>query len=160
MRYINIHVLIAHSASCLNRDDMQMQKTAMVGGVRRTRVSSQCLKYWMRNSDYYQSKVGEKSIRTREYGEVKRSFLKTAQEKGQDIDERALEGVMDILCGSVAKPVVTRFSIYEVGKAYELFEEVPDEDKADCYRIIELGQLKNGNVEGESKKIGAEEKKK
>lgn len=30
--FINFHVLISHSPSYLNRDDMNMQKTAMFGG--------------------------------------------------------------------------------------------------------------------------------
>ncbi len=30
--FINIHVLISHSPSCLNRDDMNMQKDAIFGG--------------------------------------------------------------------------------------------------------------------------------
>nr|WP_278181662.1 type I-E CRISPR-associated protein Cas7/Cse4/CasC [Escherichia coli] len=32
--FINIHVLISHSPSCLNRDDMNMQKDAIFGGKR------------------------------------------------------------------------------------------------------------------------------
>ncbi|MBE0766411.1 type I-E CRISPR-associated protein Cas7/Cse4/CasC, partial [Escherichia coli] len=42
--FINIHVLISHSPSCLNRDDMNMQKDAIFGGKRRVRISSQSLK--------------------------------------------------------------------------------------------------------------------
>ena len=30
--FINFHVLIFHSASCLKRDGMNMQKTAVFGG--------------------------------------------------------------------------------------------------------------------------------
>ena len=46
--FINIHVLISHSPSCLNRDDMNMQKDAIFGGKRRVRISSQSLKRAMR----------------------------------------------------------------------------------------------------------------
>jgi CRISPR system Cascade subunit CasC len=42
--FINYHILISHSPSCLNRDDMNMQKTAVFGGVTRVRISSQSLK--------------------------------------------------------------------------------------------------------------------
>lgn len=62
--FVNLHVLISHSPSCLNRDDMNMQKTAVFGGVRRVRVSSQSLKYWIRNSDYYRATFGRPSVRT------------------------------------------------------------------------------------------------
>ncbi|MGD9975745.1 MAG: type I-E CRISPR-associated protein Cas7/Cse4/CasC, partial [Desulfatirhabdiaceae bacterium] len=42
--FINFHVLFSHSPSCLNRDDMYMQKTAVFGDVSRVRISSQSLK--------------------------------------------------------------------------------------------------------------------
>lgn len=64
--FINFHVLISHSPSCLNRDDMNMQKTAVFGGVNRVRISSQSLKRSMRVSDYYESHFGAASTRTRE----------------------------------------------------------------------------------------------
>lgn len=64
--FINFHVLISHSPSCLNRDDMNMQKTAVFGGVNRVRVSSQSLKRAMRTSDYYDAHLGIASTRTRE----------------------------------------------------------------------------------------------
>lgn len=63
--FINFHVLISHSPSCLNRDDMNMQKTAVFGGVNRVRVSSQSLKRSMRFSDYYETHFGVASTRTR-----------------------------------------------------------------------------------------------
>lgn len=64
--FINFHVLISHSPSCLNRDDMNMQKTAMFGGVNRVRISSQSLKRAIRTSDYYKAHLGIASTRTRE----------------------------------------------------------------------------------------------
>ena len=64
--FINFHVLISHNPSCLNRDDMNMQKTAVFGGVNRVRISSQSLKRAMRTSDYYARHLGAPSIRTRE----------------------------------------------------------------------------------------------
>lgn len=63
--FVNYHVLISHSPSCLNRDDMNMQKTAIFGGVRRVRISSQSLKRAMRKSDYYIKEIGHPSKRTR-----------------------------------------------------------------------------------------------
>jgi CRISPR system Cascade subunit CasC len=62
--YLNIHVLISHSPSCLNRDDMNMQKSAIFGGVRRVRISSQCLKRALRFSEYYKEHLGYPSVRT------------------------------------------------------------------------------------------------
>ena len=62
--FINFHILISHSPSCLNRDDMNMQKDAVFGGKRRVRISSQSLKRAIRKSDYYSRHLGESSIRT------------------------------------------------------------------------------------------------
>jgi CRISPR system Cascade subunit CasC len=44
MTVIELHILQAYPPSLLNRDDMGQPKTAVVGGVTRTRVSSQSLK--------------------------------------------------------------------------------------------------------------------
>jgi CRISPR system Cascade subunit CasC len=62
--FVNFHILISHSPSCLNRDDMNMQKTAVFGGVRRVRISSQSLKRAIRTSDYYKASF-DRSTRTR-----------------------------------------------------------------------------------------------
>lgn len=63
--FINFHILISHSPSCLNRDDMNMQKDAVFGGKRRVRISSQSLKRTIRKSEYYARHLGESSVRTR-----------------------------------------------------------------------------------------------
>lgn len=62
--YINYHILISHSPSNLNRDDMNMQKTAVFGGTKRTRISSQSLKRSMRTSMFYENNLGHPSTRT------------------------------------------------------------------------------------------------
>lgn len=62
--FVNFHVLISHSPSCLNRDDMNMQKTAVFGGKTRVRISSQSLKRAFRFSKYYADQFS-KSLRTR-----------------------------------------------------------------------------------------------
>lgn len=73
--FINFHVLISHSPSCLNRDDMNMQKSAIFGGERRVRISSQSLKRAMRKSSYYRQHLGEESIRSRDLDLLKDEFL-------------------------------------------------------------------------------------
>ena len=79
--FINFHVLISHSPSCLNRDDMNMQKTAVFGGVNRVRISSQSLKRSMRMSSYYQSQFGSASTRTRELEKLIPIFVKELSEE-------------------------------------------------------------------------------
>ncbi|MFQ5334729.1 MAG: type I-E CRISPR-associated protein Cas7/Cse4/CasC [Flavobacteriales bacterium] len=79
--YINFHILISHSPSCLNRDDMNMQKSAVFGGARRVRISSQSLKRAMRKSDYYAAKVGKASDRTRELGMIKEKYIEALKDR-------------------------------------------------------------------------------
>jgi len=44
MNLIELHILQSFPVSCLNRDDVGSPKSAVFGGVRRARISSQCLK--------------------------------------------------------------------------------------------------------------------
>ena len=90
--FINFHVLISHSPSCLNRDDMNMQKTAVFGGVSRVRVSSQSLKRAMRMNDYYRNHFGSASIRTRDLEKLIPIFAeKLHDEFGQDLVARTMK---------------------------------------------------------------------
>lgn len=73
--FVNFHILISHSPSCLNRDDMNMQKSAIFGGKRRVRISSQSLKRTMRKSPYYEEHLGEASIRTKHLSDLKDRFI-------------------------------------------------------------------------------------
>lgn len=91
--FINFHVLISHSPSCLNRDDMNMQKSAIFGGKRRVRISSQSLKRAMRKSDYYKLNLGKASIRSRDLGLLKDEFLKDEGLKSEFTEEVIQEGL-------------------------------------------------------------------
>lgn len=92
--FINFHVLISHSPSCLNRDDMNMQKTAVFGGVNRVRVSSQSLKRSMRTSDYHLANLGAPSVRTRDLARLKACFTDLLKDRfDADRVERALEWI-------------------------------------------------------------------
>lgn len=81
LNFINFHILISHSPSCLNRDDMNMQKNAVFGGKRRVRISSQSLKRAMRKSDYYLEHFGNPSTRTREIGDFRKIVSSKLGEK-------------------------------------------------------------------------------
>jgi CRISPR system Cascade subunit CasC len=70
---LEIHTLKNYGPSALNLDNYHRPKTAIIGGVRRLRISSQSIKYWIRNSKIFQdfSEYAEKKygatrlIRTR-----------------------------------------------------------------------------------------------
>ena len=79
--FINFHLLISHSPSCLNRDDMNMQKSAVFGGKRRVRISSQSLKRTMRHGEYYREHLGQPSLRTRDLAKVQAKYIEGLAER-------------------------------------------------------------------------------
>ena len=63
--FVDIHVIQSVPPSCLNRDDTGSPKTAIYGGVRRARVSSQAWKRAMRNNFKENFNADELSYRTK-----------------------------------------------------------------------------------------------
>jgi CRISPR system Cascade subunit CasC len=94
--FINFHILISHSPSCLNRDDMNMQKSAIFGGKRRVRISSQSLKRTMRKSPYYAQHLGEATIRTKRLADLKDILAKRLSER---FDASLILKTLTILAG-------------------------------------------------------------
>jgi len=77
---IEYHILQSFPVTCLNRDDVGAPKTAVVGGVTRARVSSQC---WKRQVRMKLNELGVKlGIRTKKVVELVR---KKCLELGADI---------------------------------------------------------------------------
>lgn len=131
--FLNIHVIISHSPSCLNRDEMNMQKSAVFGGTRRVRYSSQSLKHWMRKSDYFEQNFPGVSTRTRAMAE---EIEKTLKEKTK-LDGKILrEMVIEAIEMLVSKPnerwlkkdriftQIMPWSDDEKGKVIKVLEEI------------------------------------
>lgn len=121
--FVNFHILISHSPSCLNRDDMNMQKTAIFGGVKRARISSQSLKRTMRTSEYYKQHFGERSIRTLHLYHPDKPNLKEhfCVALAGRFDASLVERVLELLSGKemnvqvdVEGDAVTPWSVEEV----------------------------------------------
>ena len=134
--FINFHVLISHSPSCLNRDDMNMQKSAIFGGKRRVRVSSQSLKRTMRQGEYYKKHLGEPSLRTRELAKVQQHYVDALKDSfSEEIIISALEaisgkeGLPDLSSKGIA---VAPWVISEVAYFCQLIE---DSDEADISKL-------------------------
>lgn len=74
--HIAIHVLTAYPPSNPNRDENGSPKSAIVGGVTRQRISSQCVKRTWRLSDIMQDLEAQYSTRTRGVGvEAQKAML-------------------------------------------------------------------------------------
>lgn len=81
---IEFHILQSFPVTCLNRDDVGAPKTAIVGGITRARVSSQC---WKRQVRLAMQNFGVKlASRTKHSEEL---FVKACLEVGAD-EARAL----------------------------------------------------------------------
>ncbi len=113
--FINIHTLISHPSSMMNRDDSGLQKTAVFGGSVRSRISSQCLKRAIRQSDIYTKAVEEKSIRTNKFDEL----LQLCIREMPDVDSKLIEDVL-LNLGSKVKNEKDK----ETGEVNRLFDAV------------------------------------
>lgn len=68
-QFLQLHMLTSYPPACLNRDDLNRPKTALVGGISRLRVSSQSLKRAWRTSDTFQlALAGHLGTRTKRLG--------------------------------------------------------------------------------------------
>ncbi len=91
---IEYHILQSFPVTCLNRDDVGAPKTAIVGGVTRARVSSQC---WKRQVRLALQEFGVKlAVRTKQSEDL---FNKACLEAGADEAEAQVCGkkIADIL---------------------------------------------------------------
>ncbi len=61
---IEVHIIQNHAPSNLNRDDSGSPKSAMFGGYRRARISSQCLKRCYRTSQTFRDEVNGLGMHT------------------------------------------------------------------------------------------------
>jgi len=67
--FVQLHLLTSYPPACLNRDDLNRPKTAVMGGVQRLRLSSQSLKRAWRISEIFEEALGGHiGTRTKEMG--------------------------------------------------------------------------------------------
>lgn len=139
--YINFHILISHSPSCLNRDDMNMQKSAIFGGFRRVRVSSQSLKRAMRKSDYYAANIGQPTERTRELGKLKAKYAVALKDRySEDEVIQAIEWISgkEGLADDGRADAVAPWSVEEVAHFCQVIADAGDEaDRKKLQKQIE-----------------------
>lgn len=73
---IEVHIIQNHAPSNLNRDDSGSPKSAIFGGYRRARISSQCLKRCYRTSKTFREAVDGLGMHTRSIAdEIRRRLL-------------------------------------------------------------------------------------
>ena len=116
--FINIHTLISHPSSMMNRDDAGLQKTAIFGGTTRARISSQCLKRAIRNSDIYRKNVAEVSIRTDRYED----FISICKSNLPDYKEKDIKEVIKNLGSKTKVKPETKIRHFDAVQPYSIGE--------------------------------------
>jgi CRISPR system Cascade subunit CasC len=88
--YIDLHVVQSVPPSCVNRDDTGSPKTAVYGGVRRARVSSQSWKHAMREmfKDYFDQR--DLGVRTKKIVEYVAAEIQSLDPNKEDTEANAL----------------------------------------------------------------------
>lgn len=147
--FVNFHILMSHSPSCLNRDDMGMQKTAIFGGTRRVRISSQSLKRAIRTSAYYEKQFGKPSERTKQLTLLRDKYREILKDKfPQEIIDTVLMAVAGVekidnleietkagknnetektkTTGTVSGAVAA-WSVYELEKYCDFYQQLKEE---------------------------------
>lgn len=121
---IEFHILQSFPVSCLNRDDVGAPKVAVIGGVERLRVSSQCWKRAVRLALHEQGmKLG---VRTKK---VKENLLFALHAKGIEGD------AADNAASVIAKSLSDDSLLFMTDKEYEAFADYAVAKKLDVAEI-------------------------
>lgn len=123
---IEFHILQSFPVTCLNRDDVGAPKSAVVGGVPRARVSSQC---WKRQVRLALRELGVKTaIRTKRLSELLRA---ACLDKGADAEQADVCAA--VMAGALTKDTLLFISPNEIERlaayAAEAGFDLPVENK-------------------------------
>jgi CRISPR system Cascade subunit CasC len=130
--FVEFHILRSFAPSNLNRDDMGSPKSAIFGGVRRLRISSQCLKRTMRLSESFTGTFAEEKlgIRTKLVG---REIVQAARAKGESSE--AFVAGLGVLLASLGKKAKAETSDLSSD------DDVDTKDAAESDATMETGHL-------------------
>ncbi|APX94684.1 type I-E CRISPR-associated protein Cas7/Cse4/CasC [Halomonas sp. 1513] len=138
--FIQLHLLTSYPPANLNRDDLGRPKTAIMGGAKRLRVSSQSLKRTWRTSALFEEALGlHRGQRTKRVGlEAEKRLL----EKGvSDKDARAWATEIARVFGDVAKGELATSQLVHIGPEEQKAVDDLVETLADEKRAPEKGDL-------------------
>ncbi|MFW6346552.1 MAG: type I-E CRISPR-associated protein Cas7/Cse4/CasC [Halomonas sp.] len=149
--FIQLHLLTAYPPANLSRDDLGRPKTAIMGGAKRLRVSSQSLKRTWRTSALFEEAVGQhRGMRTKQVGV---EVAKRLQEKGvKEKDAKAWATEIAKVFGDVAKGELETSQLVHVGPEEQaavdaLVEKLADEQRAPETQDLDLLRQKPSAVD-------------
>lgn len=101
--FIELHIIQNFAPSNLNRDDTGNPKDCEFGGVRRARISSQCLKRAIRNAPIFAETTSvPNALRTKRFGERLVSMLTTTG-KSRDLAETVVADFLTVFASKLEK---------------------------------------------------------
>ena len=100
--FIEFHALRSFPPSNLNRDDLGSPKTAVFGGARRLRISSQCLKRTWRMSEHFRGQFAEDQLGIR----TARLPDQVLGKLGKEVDDVTKAGLLSLLSAIGRKKAV------------------------------------------------------
>lgn len=151
--YVDFHIIQTVPPSCINRDDTGSPKTALYGGVRRARVSSQSWKRAMRKmfcEDFDERNLGIRTKRLIEFvqGEIQGISSKISSEEAKNLASKIVKIVMEPPKNRKKKKNEEIKALFFISKiqAYNLADYIlkhQGDDKIDTKEVKEL--IKKGN---------------
>ncbi len=138
--FIQLHLLTAYPPANLNRDDLGRPKTAIMGGAKRLRVSSQSLKRTWRTSALFEEAMGQhRGMRTKQVGV---QAAKRLQEKGvKEKEAKAWATEIAKVFGDVAKGELETSQLVHIGPEEQAAVDALVEKLADVQRAPEKEDL-------------------
>lgn len=129
---IEFHILQSFPVSCLNRDDVGSPKSAIIGGVNRARVSSQC---WKRQVRLKMHELGIKlGIRTKN---IKALLLKAFENSGAN--ETQSEACSEVISKAISDDTLIFISEREILNFVDRAKELGfDENKLNIKELSKL----------------------
>ncbi|MCX7801223.1 MAG: type I-E CRISPR-associated protein Cas7/Cse4/CasC [Fimbriimonadales bacterium] len=109
---IELHLLQSFPPSCVNRDGNNSPKDCTFGGVRRARISSQCLKRAIRQAEVFAETVQEVGVRSKQYRDKILLPHLLAKGLGQDEAERIVDEFRRKLAKPDKRPEQTSVGLY------------------------------------------------
>jgi CRISPR system Cascade subunit CasC len=152
---IEVHMLKNYAPANLNRDDTGSPKSCIFGGVARGRISSQCIKRNIRQSELFVKECGEFGIRTRKLPQLVAEELK---ERG--VSEDWIEAVVKKVTGfgnkdgNENKDKITAQIMFITPEEVKIAADCVNEAIKESKSINEFDKIKAKDIQAKMSKAG------